>query len=150
MLFPQTCEETLEAVKQGKFGQELKEAAESEPYVGVCAEQRIYVCDCCGYWDVHTDATVYGLADKEAGPASKFGTQTIEERGRIPYVARWEDEIGFRVIKEFVPLCEKCGGAMHAVEVDEENTWALYESDDDDDEGPSWPPMQLILGGKDE
>lgn len=46
MLFPQTCEETLEAVKQGKFGQELKEAAESEPYVGVCAEQRIYVCDC--------------------------------------------------------------------------------------------------------
>ena len=34
--------------------------------------------------------------------------------------------------------------------VDEENTWALYESDDDDDEGPSWPPMQLILGGKDD
>ena len=26
----------------------------------------------------------------------------------------------------------------------------LLTGDDDDDEGPSWPPMQLILGGKDE
>lgn len=46
--------------------------------------------------------------------------------------------------------CRAPGDFETYVWVDEENTWALYESDDDDDEGPSWPPMQLILGGKDE
>ena len=121
MSFPDACEETLEAVKQGKLGQGLKEAAEREQYVGVDAAQKIYVCDCCSYWDVYADATIYGLADKETGSHSKLGEQTIEEWGFIPHVSGWEDEIGFRVVKEFAPLCKKCGGAMHAIEVDEDS-----------------------------
>ncbi len=121
MAHPSTCEETLARVKEGKYGQDLKEAAESETYVGVDAALKLYVCDACGHWDVYADASVYGLADKERGPSAMFGTRTIEEWGFIPYTTGWEDEIGFRVIKEFRPPCEKCGREMQAIEADEDS-----------------------------
>ena len=115
MAFPDVCSETLAAIKAGEYGQKLKKAAESETYVGVGAEQKIFVCEDCGHWDVFTDATVYGLVDIENGPAMPFGQKTIAEWGCIPYVATWADFGKFRVIEEYAPTCPKCGGAMRAL-----------------------------------
>ena len=119
MMFPTVCEETLAEAREGKYGQKLKEAAESEPFVGVSAEQRIYVCGKCGHWEVRTDASVYGLADKVKGPDAPFGEKTIAEWGDIPYVAKWVDEGMFRLIEEYAPDCPECGGPMCAQDVDE-------------------------------
>lgn len=120
MMFPTACSETLAEVREGKYGQKLKEAAEREPFVGVAAEQRIYICEKCGHWEVQTDASVYGLADKEKGPDTSFGEKTIAEWGEIPYVAKWADKGVFRLIEEYVPDCPECGSSMRAQDVDED------------------------------
>ena len=111
MLYPQVCEDVLSAVRAGEYGQKLKEAAESERYVGVAAENKVYRCECCGNWEVLPDASVFGLADKEKGQKIRFGGKTIAEWGEIPYVDGKKD---YRLIEEYVPTCEKCGGDMHA------------------------------------
>ena len=104
------CRETLAAVRAGKYGEKLKAAAESEQYVLTEAENKLYKCNDCGFWDVLPDASVYGLADKKNGPKIKFGEKTIEEWGEIPYMTDRKD---FRLLEEYVPTCSKCGGEMH-------------------------------------
>lgn len=111
ILYPQTCEEVLAAVRAGKYGQKLMEAAESEQYVGVAAEHKLYRCESCGNWDVYADASIYGLADKKKGPSIKFGEKTIAEWGEIPYIL--DEEKDYRLIEKYIPTCGKCGSGMH-------------------------------------
>ena len=109
MGYPSLCDETLAAVKAGKYGEKLKAAAESEKHVGCAAERKIYVCEDCGCWDELIDASVYGWANKK------------KDR-EIPYVAPWCDEKkDYRLIEQYVPTCGKCGGAMHAIDIDEDS-----------------------------
>ena len=108
-LYPRVCEETLAAVRAGEYGEKLKAAAESEKHTGCAPETKIYVCEDCGCWDVLDDVSVYGWADKDRD----------EE---ISYIALWtEDARSYRLIEEFVPTCGKCGGKMHAIDVDEDS-----------------------------
>jgi len=106
--YPQACEEALASVKAGKFGEKLKTAALSEKHTGCAPEAKIYKCEDCGCWDVFDDVSVYGWADKK---------RDIE----ISNIALWtEDAKDYSLIERFIPKCEKCGGDMHAIDVDED------------------------------
>ena len=107
MRYPITCGEVLDAVKAGEYGQKLKEAAADERPVGVAAEHRLYKCDECGNWEILPDASIYGWADKNKDAA-------------IDFVILWGDGYkDYRLIEEYVPACEKCGGVMHSKKITE-------------------------------
>ena len=109
MLYPSVCDETLAAVRAGEYGEKLQRAAESAKHVGCAAERKIYVCEDCGSWAVLNDASLYGWADEN---------KDVE----IDYVVLWGgDGEKYRLIEKFVPTCGKCGGDMHAIDVDEDS-----------------------------
>lgn len=83
--------------------------------MGVCAEERLYVCKECGGWAIMPDATLYEPLDVGSVIDERYGGQTVCERGYIPYLMPHQLK-SYRVACAYEPTCE-CGSTMRRVEL---------------------------------
>lgn len=117
MMLPHVSDELKAAIANGEYGPDLKSAFEECELPVVCPESKVYECPKCAHWDVYQDTSVYEPTDVAAARKKQFGTKTVEGWGGIPYVFEHElkgDE--YRLVREFVPSCPKCGAGMRACE----------------------------------
>ena len=63
MAFPLVYKETVEAIKNGDHGEEMREVFLSRDDVAVDAENYLYYCEKCGRWEVTKDMSVYARKD---------------------------------------------------------------------------------------
>ena len=115
MGFPSLCQEVMEGILQGAYGPNLKRAFEAGPLMGVCAEEKLYVCDECGRWAMMPDATLYEPLDARSMVDERYGEQTVREWGYIPYLMPRQLK-RYRVACAYEPTCE-CGSTMRGAEL---------------------------------
>lgn len=103
----------IEAIANGEFGPELKEAYEQTPYAVIDPDNVVFICRKCGCWIVDTDHTLYAPKDPDAIAKRQFGEKTAEEWGCVPYVIGKTLREDYRVLKRHYHKCDRCGSRMH-------------------------------------
>lgn len=98
MMFPQTYQEVLSAVKAGDYGDEMKKASTETPGIAVDAEWYLYVCPCCGTWRNDYGLTLYEPNDP-----------VHDERD---YVTMYEIQNNYHVKRRYIHKCPSCGKRM--------------------------------------
>ena len=73
------------------------------------------MCDDCGVWEVGRDITVYEPNDVSKFKKRKYGDETVEKLGYVPYVMENELKEDFHVVKQFVRKCPCCEKPMRRV-----------------------------------
>ena len=100
-LYPKTLEKTVSAIKAGAFGAEWKEAYEKTPGAAIYASNEVFICEDCRKWKEEVDVSIYAPDDPKSRSEMLFPTD------------------GFHVVKEYRPVCPKCGGLMRKASKEE-------------------------------
>ena len=104
--FPQVYKETLEGVKSGEYGEEFKKLAGAEGNVAVDAEIYLYLCNKCGAWKTEKGLALYVPKDPSQEAEDCVMGRRLQE--------------GYRLLRRYIHLCDKCGGVMHKASYEEE------------------------------
>ena len=99
MLFPQEYEKVMSAIKDGQYGDDMRDAAAETPGIAVDAGMHLYVCPACGTW-----MNDYGLTLYEPNQPDQ------QER---PYVMLYELRSDYHVRKRYLHKCPTCRKVMH-------------------------------------
>ena len=113
--FPRIYENLIEAIEAGRFGEEWRELAAQTDQFGIDAEDHLYRCDECGYWECAPSLSIYAPKDIEKVLNTQYGEKTVRERGRVPYVTSEDLKADYKLIKERVHVCRRCGNDMHMI-----------------------------------
>ena len=128
--FPMVYEETMDDIKSGKYGKEMKDLVNSTELVAVDATSEIYFCEKCGDVECLQPLDLYAPKDAEKikkrivgrwSAAEPQHNETIEELGELPYWTPRDDvENGdYVLLKEYIHVCPKCGGIMKKITEEE-------------------------------
>ena len=112
MMFPLTYERTMEAIKEGRYGEQWKQIVTETSYAAVNAEKEVYLCSSCGSWRTERNLSLYRPNDPEQIRTKQYGIKTVEEWGDVPYVDRDDLKRDYKLIKAFPHKCGKCGKRM--------------------------------------
>ena len=112
--FPRVCQQIMDDIRWGKFGEEWKTLVEANALVAVDAELRLYQC-ACGHWEVEYGLSLFEPKDCEVVLAEESG-ENAAEWGRAPCVMGPGLERDYKLLKEWVHRCPKCDAAMEAVD----------------------------------
>lgn len=111
--YPEMYEMAEHKITSGKCGQEFKELFEKTPGAATNADKRLHVCGECGSFNACFDQSIY--APKEPGvtklhtePYSQFCPAVGQE-----YATPDEIKFRYRLVKEYVYKCQRCGSPMH-------------------------------------
>ena len=119
MAFPHVYSETMKDIKSGKYGTEMQSIVNGGKFIAVDAEDRLYHCEKCGYFDAEPALDLYAPIDiekvknREVGrwtAAEPNSRTTIGELGEIPFFTA--DDEDFRIIKPYIHVCPGCGSIM--------------------------------------
>ncbi len=113
--YPDEYDYVTQEIRDGEYGEEWKTAFENTPYAAVNAAEELYMCDDCGVWEVGRDITVYEPNDVSKFKKRKYGDETVEKLGYVPYVMENELKEDFYVVKQFVRKCPCCEKPMRRV-----------------------------------
>ena len=117
-LYPEVCEDILNSMKLGNFGDELMRLANTIPNVAVHQCRAVFVCDDCGSWRVDDVIDLCSPIAKKKRFMGLFRTKE-EIHTDKPYVM--DAEIGhfYKVIHSVERRCTCCQQKMRAVAEDE-------------------------------
>ncbi len=105
--FPNEYQETVEEIKNGKYGKDWKRLFESTPGAAINAEKEFYVCPDCGAFDTEPNLAVYAPKD----PTSPKDEEINE------YHTPYELQTDYHLVKSYIHKCPKCGKRMHKYRV---------------------------------
>lgn len=114
-------ESTVNEILDGTWGEEYKKIVEENQLAGPDVENELYICRACGQWKAEKNMNLYVPKDPEAIWDKQYGIMTVRERGRVPYLMRYDLEQDYRCVKIKRHIC-KCGKRMHKVSLDEIDT----------------------------
>jgi rubrerythrin len=98
--FPQVYKEIVQDIKNGVYGAEIRKVLEENDNAYVNAENLIYHCEACDFYDMHPCLDVYILeSDREYAMPYDF-------EGREP-------------IFKYPHICPECGAPLKQVSIDE-------------------------------
>lgn len=112
MWFPRVYEGIIKGIRGGEFGEEWRAIESSAKHIAVDARRKLYYCPECGNWENEHDLSLYEPLDPSVIEAKAYGNRGIEERGYVPYVCGYQLEKGYRLIKDRVHVCPRCGSSM--------------------------------------
>lgn len=124
--YPMVYRETVEDIKAGKYGIEMKDLMNSGKYVAVDAENYIYYCDECGCVESMMALDLYEPKDIEKvekrvvgrwSAAEPAQNKTVKDLGELPYFN--SDDEDFALLKEYKHVCPKCGKVMRKINEEE-------------------------------
>lgn len=125
-LYPNYYKDTLKAVKDGEYGEELQGIALCEEYVAIDAVPWIYSCRKCNHWEESPALSLYApnsierakeiLADKRLDNHMYGGSGFVD-------INQLHKE--YHLIKRVYHRCPKCDAIMHRVKEREYVIFAL-------------------------
>ena len=110
MLFPSAYERLVNEIKEGVYGEEWKTLFEGNDMTAVDAEISLYYCSECNSWKNENGLSLYIPKDPES---IRKRYESIGEADGPRYVMRHELQEDYRLLKEYIHTCDKCGGKMH-------------------------------------
>ncbi|MCH5193898.1 MAG: hypothetical protein J1F11_08060 [Oscillospiraceae bacterium] len=110
--FTEVYESSIKKIKAGKYGKEWKELIKSQAYIAVDAEDYLYICNSCGNWKVLQNLSLYAPKKPEEIAYKKYGEQTVEQLGYVPYVMRHQLKSDYQLLKSYPHNCPKCKKIM--------------------------------------
>lgn len=113
MMFPDVYKELIQEFKDGKHGEEARGLLRDIKYAAVDAEEVVYVCKACGYWEMGHDDSIYAPNDPNAIARKRYGIKTVKEWGYVPYVMKMDLVDDYHILKRYFHKCCKCGKRMH-------------------------------------
>ena len=122
MMYPSVYKETMDDIRSGKYGVEMRDLVKSGRYITVDAERYMYHCDKCGWVEDFTALDLYEPRDVEKvkkrvanrwSAGDKEINQTVEELGELPYFTSDDDE--YVLLKEYKHACPRCGNVMKRI-----------------------------------
>lgn len=116
--FPEVYQNTLADARDGRYGEEWQGLALSSDYVAIDAEDKLYRCGECGYWEAAADLSLYAPKDVGSLRSKRYGEKTVAEWGRVPYVCQPDSDGGYVLLKRREHPCAKCGAPMQPVALD--------------------------------
>lgn len=112
-LYPMVCEKTLQSIKDGAYGEELKDLANNTPNVAVHHEASLFLCDHCGDIVVEEEIDLCTPIKKRKGN-QKF-CSVIDYPEDITYVMRCDIGDTYKVIHSVEHKCSKCGNPLRVI-----------------------------------
>lgn len=126
--YPSIYHETVEDIRAGKYGKELKRIFEETKFVGVDAEDALYFCPECGFVTSETCLDLYKPKNLELAKNEKVGRwtavdkydeTTVGELGYWPLWLKWDPRNGigdpetgkegnYKLFYEYEHFCPKC------------------------------------------
>ena len=101
-LYPLVCEEKLEKIKNGGFGEDWKQAViECGPNLKIGVEDKVYMCSDCNTWEELTETTLYKSQDD------------LNQENTLYYMPGDE---GYIAYKRTTHNCPKCGKTMKVLD----------------------------------
>ena len=124
--YPMVYAETMDDIRSGKYGEEMKGLVNSGEYIAVDAEYYMYFCEGCGAVESFQALNLYEPKDAEkvgkrvtnrwsAGDAKN--TMTVEEMGGLPYFNSNDED--YKLLKEYKHVCPECGKVMKKIDEEE-------------------------------
>ena len=109
---PDIYVETVEAIRQGAFGEEYRRLFDSEAFICVDVEKDLFICRSCGRWRAEASMNLYEPNDPEAVSQEMEGDELGKKLGYDPYMTRFVLERDYHLKKRRIHMCE-CGKRMH-------------------------------------
>ena len=126
MMYPSAYKETMDAIRAGEHGAEMRDLVRSGKYIAVDAEYFIYYCDKCGCVESMTALDLYEPKDVKKVEERVIGrwsaaepaqNKTVKELGELPYFTSNDD--GYVLLKEYKHVCPECGNVMKKISEEE-------------------------------
>ena len=123
MGYPSFYRETMEDIRSGKYGAEMRDLVKNGKYIAVDAEKYMYYCDKCGCVEDFTALDLYEPKDIKKieervvgrwSAAELAQNKTVKELGELPYFN--SDDEDFVLLKEYKHVCPKCGKVMRKID----------------------------------
>lgn len=113
-LYPNVCEEILQKMKEGVFGEEFKEDATTIPNVAIHQETSLFVCDHCGDLVVDDVIDLCALIEGKKKRDGKF-CSAMDYPADISYVMTVDIGDTYRIVRSVEHKCEKCNNPLRVV-----------------------------------
>ncbi len=118
--FPRLYMQTVQEIRQGKYGQKWKELFENTPGAAIDAERELYVSSSCGNCKEDLNLAIYKQkkSDVPGGDKEDFSTEVSEfDYG---YVMRMDLKEHYTIVKSYAHKCPECGKRMHKYRVSDQ------------------------------
>jgi len=107
--YPLDYDKTVEAIKNGDYGQEWQQLSQTKDPFLVDIENRLYICNDCGNLQDETCLDIYELNDK----ADKENIKEPYDIMFSHFIERWaeeeeEDDEGCHLFKRYPHKCNRC------------------------------------------
>ena len=112
MMYPEICEETVDDIVNGVYGNEWKTLYESKKYIVIDGEKYLFYCEKCGCWEVSLGLDLYEPNNIEEVRKIYYGKKMVEESRYVLYMGEWKREQYYHLLKEYSHLCPKCKNIM--------------------------------------
>ena len=122
MIYPTVYKKFTERITAGEYGEDLKKAFTETKYAVVNAENMVFICDKCHNWEPGQNPSVYAPNDPIGFAKRRYGDETVEEWGGLPYATESDIDKDFHLLKLYQPKCKRCGGLMHKAKWEELET----------------------------
>ena len=113
-LYPNVCEEILQNMKNGVFGEKLKEDANTISHAAIHQRSSLFVCDNCGNWRVDDIIDLCAPIQKSKKNNQIFSV-TNEAENLHSYVMDADIGETYRVVGSVEHKCDCCQQNMRAI-----------------------------------
>ena len=123
-LQPTVYKETVQKIKAGKYGEDIKDIFLKTKYAAVGTEKDLFVCK-CGYWTTDMNMDIYAPIDPDKLKELEYGPHIDEDSEEVTFAMREGLIKCFSVVRHWVHKCDRCGKEMKRIR-DPENYAKRY------------------------
>ena len=113
-LQPIVYKETVQKIKAGEYGDEVREVFINTRYAAVDTEKDLFVCK-CGNWNTEINMDIYAPIDPDKLKELEHGAQIDEDSEEVTFAMREDLEECFSVVRYWVHKCDRCGKEMKRI-----------------------------------
>lgn len=113
-LYPMVCDDILDRMKKGAFGEEIKEAANTTPGVAVHQSASVFICDKCRSWCID-DVIDLCVPIQEVNEENRRFSVANEATNEITYVMDCDIGETFEILHSVERTCSCCNRKMRPV-----------------------------------
>ena len=106
-MFPTVYKETVDKIRSGEFGEELKELFLNDNGLAVDCEEDLFVCK-CGHWKTEINLDVYEPLNED------IRKRYTNDLGNM-FAMRYELKHDFKQVRHQKHICDKCGKEMKQI-----------------------------------
>lgn len=122
MMYPDEYRSVLAKVAKGWYGLQLRRLYKSSDYAALDASRVIYICERCRKWKKGIDLTLYAPNNPKEIAHTKYGENTVEELGYVPYITDSQLKNDYHILKRYNPKCKRCRQRMRKITWNEAET----------------------------